>query len=220
MLSCDSRNWHQAILDLPNGDAKVEYRKTKDGRIEVMLDVSAAKFTPANLDLAALAKILGIDIDDMSKELPPEIATGDFIHLCLPIRDLPAMARLQPDFDALTKFCVSNGLETIAAFSTQVVNAKRNIHVRDFCPAVGVTESAAAGTTNAALAAYLWRNNCVQADDTGHIIVCAEQGIELGRPSQVTTRIKIKNEQIIRLQVGGVATRIIEGRLNIKMEPL
>jgi len=220
MLSCDSRNWHQAILDLPNGDAKVEYRKTKDGRIEVMLDVSAAKFTPANLDLAALAKILGIDIDDMSKELPPEIATGDFIHLYLPIRDLAAMARLQPDFDALTKFCVSNGLETIAAFSTQVVNAKRNIHVRDFCPAVGVTESAAAGTTNAALAAYLWRNNCVQADDTGHIIVCAEQGIELGRPSQVTTRIKIKNEQIIRLQVGGVATRIIEGRLNIKMEPL
>ena len=219
LLSCAGRNWHVAILELPKGAAKVEYRKIKDGRCEVMLDVSTATFNPANLDLAALAKILNIDTNDISEEFSPEIATGNFTHLCLPLRDLSAMGRLHPDFDTLRKFCISNRIETVAAFSTEVVNTEKNIHVRDFCPAVGVAESAAAGTTNAALSTYLWRHNCLRADDDGCIIVHAEQGIELGRPSQVTTRIKIKNEQIIRLQVGGIATRIIEGTLNVEMGP-
>lgn len=213
LLPIDRENWHEAVLDLPKGEANVEYRQNKDGRIEVMLDVATAIFTPANLDLTELVKILGVDIADISDELPPEVASGDFIHLCLPMRDLKAMGCFQPDFDALAKFCVSNGLETVAAFSTKVVNENSNIHVRDFCPAVGVAESAAAGTTNAALSTYLWRNRCVQADIAGDVQVCAEQGMEIGRPSYVATRIKVKDEQIMRLQVGGVASRIIEGVL-------
>ncbi len=220
LLPCDGINWHDATLELPKGAAKVEYRKDKDGRIEVMLDVSAAKFNPAKLDLAVLVRILNIDSNDISEEFSPEIAIADFTHLCVRLRDLSAMGRLEPDFEALRKFCISNRIETVAAFSTQVVNAEKNLHVRDFCPAVGVAESAAAGTTNAALATYLWRHNCLRPDDAGCLTVHAEQGIELGRPSQVTTRIKIQNNQIIRLQVGGVATRIIDGTLNVEMGSL
>jgi predicted PhzF superfamily epimerase YddE/YHI9 len=80
-----------------------------------------------------------------------------------------------------------------------------------------VSESAAAGTTNAALSSYLLRNGRIHADIEGKVQVRAEQGIELGRPRMVKTRIKIKDEHITRLQVGGVASRIIEGVLNINM---
>ena len=214
------RNWQEVVLELPKGEANVEYRQNKTGRVEVMLEIAVAQFTPANLDLTELVQILGVGIADISDELPSEVANGDFIHLCLPMRDLDAMSCLQPDFDALAKFCISNNLETVAAFSTQVVDRAHDIHVRDFCPAVGVAESAAAGTTNAALSTYLLRNGCVQADAVGNIQVFAEQGIELGRPSYVTTRIKMKDEQIMRLQVGGVASRIIEGVLNVNLGAL
>ena len=133
------------------------------------------------------------------------------------MRDLNAMQDLQPDFLALAKFCVTNGLETVAAFSTEVVDASCHLHVRDFCPAVGVAESAAAGTTNAALSAYLLRHGSVQADVGRNVLVRAEQGMELGRPSNIATRIKTKDDHITPLQVGGVASRVIEGSLNINM---
>ena len=125
---------------------------------------------------------------------------GDFTHLCLPMRDLKAMGDLSPDFETLSKFCISNGLETVAAFSTAVVDKSCDLHVRDFCPAVGVAESAAAGTTNAALSTYLFQKGLFKPCGDGNLQIKAEQGIELGRPSQVTTRIEEKNGDIKRLQ--------------------
>ena len=177
LLACDGDDWHAAVLDLPNGVAKVEYRRTAADRTEIMLDVAPARFAPANLNLEDLAQILGIGRADISAQLPPEVATGDFIHLCLPMRDLEAMQGLQPDFAALANLCVANGLETVAAFSTEVVDSAHDLHVRDFCPAVGVVESAAAGPTNAALAAYLLRHDRVQTDGVGMVTVRAKQGL-------------------------------------------
>jgi trans-2,3-dihydro-3-hydroxyanthranilate isomerase len=217
-LACDGGTWHAAVLDLPKGEARVEYRHNEAGRIDVMLDVAVPQFTPANLDLAELTKILDVDLTDISGDMPVEVASADFTHLCLPMRDLNAMGKLQPDFPALANFCVANALDTVAAFCNEVVDQTNNLHVRDFCPAVGVAESAAAGTTNAALSSYLLRNALVQPNVAGKIQVRAEQGIELGRPSNVTTLIESKGESITRLQVGGVATRIMDGVLNTEFD--
>ena len=218
LLPCENKAWHEVHLNLPNTKARVEYRRNSDARIEVRLDVKPASFTTANLNFSELARILGIDNKDYSANLEPKIATADFIHLCLPMRDLKAMKSLQPDFAALASFCKSNGLETVATFTTQVVESGRDIHVRDFCPAVGVSESAAAGTTNAALASYLLLNDIVApADKTNTLTVNSEQGIELGRPSKVSTVITMADYQIARLQVGGVASRILHGSLNAAM---
>jgi trans-2,3-dihydro-3-hydroxyanthranilate isomerase len=218
LLPSNGNGWHEAILELPKGEAIVQYRHNSKGRTEVMLDVAPAKYTPANLDMGKLAQLLGVGASTIAQNLPPEIATGDFIHLCLPIRDRSAMESLQPDFSGLAAFCVANGLETIATFSTETLNPERNLHVRDFCPAVGVAESAAAGTTNAALAGYLLRNGQVFPNAEGVLTVQAEQGIKLGRPSHVTSHITTLEGKIERLQVGGVASRVIEGFLNTKMD--
>jgi len=210
--------WCQATLDLPKGSATVEYRGTNNDRYEIMLDVATAQFAPAAIDLAELAHILGVDLDALSDRLPVEVATADFIHLCLPFRNLEQIGRVTPDFAALTHFCHVNGLETVAAFSTETTDSAHHLHVRDFCPAVGVAESAGAGTTNAALAVYLLRNDCVKADATGTVMVRAEQGVEIDRPSEVTTRIQTNGKKITRLQVGGVASRMAEGVLNVAQE--
>ena len=180
-----------------------------------MLDVAAASFTPADLDMKTLSQLLGIKQTDIAANLPTEVATADFIHLCLPLTGLDAMATLRPDFAGLSAFCVANQIETIAAFSTEVIAPGQDLHVRDFCPAVGVAESAAAGTTNAALAAYCLRYDLVTPDAQGGVIVQAEQGIELGRPSRVISRMTTDNGRIVRLQVGGVASRVLNGTLNV-----
>ena len=218
LLTCEGLGWNSALLELPNGRATVEYRQTKAGRVDVMLDVTPPTFCTPKFNLEQLVNILGVGLAEISTNLRPAIARGDFIHLCLPMRDLKAMGDLSPDFETLSKFCMSNGLETVAAFSTAVVDKSCDLHVRDFCPAVGVAESAAAGTTNAALSTYLFQKGLFKPCGDGKLQIKAEQGIELGRPSQVTTRIEEKNGNIKRLQVGGVASCIFEGRLNIDLE--
>ena len=215
LLSVPTEIWQSAVLDLPNGDATVEYRRTSTERVEIMLDVATPQFTTADIDVSELCNLLGIKHTVLATALPVEVASADFVHLCLPLQSLEAMGKIKPDFSGVANFCIANGLETVATFSTEATDNTHHLHVRDFCPAVGVAESAAAGTTNAALAAYLLRNGCVQADHTGSVVVRAEQGIEMNRPSEVTTRIQFDDNHIERLQVGGVATRIVEGVLNV-----
>ena len=114
----------------------------------------------------------------------------------------------------MVDFCNAHGIETIAVFCREVEDPENTIHVRDFCPAVGVTESAAAGTTNAALTSYLLRHDLLPAGKKV-ISLNAEQGLELGRPSSIQSIVTLADGGISRLQVGGVATKVFDGKVYV-----
>ncbi len=200
-------------LVLPTAVARVEIFRRPDDRAEVMLDIAPPDFRQDTLDLDMLASLLEITRDDFSRGLPVETAVGDFVHLIVPIKDLATMRAITPDFSAITQYCSAHGIETIACFSTEVEQPDHEIHVRDFCPAVGVPESAAAGTTNAALTAYLIRHGIVDKNTTGKIDFKAEQGLELGRRSSIRSVVSIEDGEIVRLQIGGVASKVLEGSM-------
>ena len=125
---------------------------------------------------------------------------------------------MDPDFSGIVTFCKAYGFETVVAFSRQASRPDRDLHVRDFCPAVGVPESAGAGTTNAALACYLLKHELVESNGKGVVGIFAEQGMEVGRTSTVHSVIYLDREadsRIARLQVGVGATRILAGELTI-----
>jgi len=202
-------------LVLPAAKTKVEIHRREDGRAIVMLDISPPEFRCDKFDVNQLANLLGICAEDFCQDLPLETASGDFVHLIVPVKDLDCMRAIRPDFPGVTEFCKIHGLETIACFSQQVECSDHNLHVRDFCPAVGVPESAAAGTTNAALSSYLVRHGVVKANTSGIINIKAEQGLELKRPSFVQSIVHIEDGKIARLQVGGVATKTLDGYLHV-----
>jgi len=205
-------------LCLPTTTAAVEIFRREDGRPLVMLDIQPPPFRPDDIDREELAILLGIDGEDYSREWPPEIADGDFAHLVVPIKDLEAMHRITPDFSGIIRFFHAHGIETVAVFCTEAEQSGYSIHVRDFCPAVGVPESAAAGTTNAALTSYLIRHEIVRENSDGQIIVQAEQGHEIGRPSSIRSVVSMTDGIIDRLQIGGVATKILDGQLHVPAE--
>ena len=202
-------------LHLPTNLARVELVQSAAGLTQVLLDIQVPTFRQDPIDLNELANLLGISRDDFSAEHPHETAVGDFIHLIVPVKDLAVMQRITPDFNGIINFCHKHDIQTIAAFSKQVEKLENTIHVRDFCPAVGVPESAAAGTTNGALTSYLVRHNIVEANDDGVIFVQAEQGHEINRPSSVRSIVNMDSGAIKRLQVGGVATKIMDGELHL-----
>jgi trans-2,3-dihydro-3-hydroxyanthranilate isomerase len=200
-------------LRLPKSSARVSVSETDSGRFQVMLDIKPPAFESAPPHSGDLLSVLGLDADALSQQHPLETARGDFIHLVVPLTGLEAMRAIRPDFNGMVRFCHAHGIETIAVFCLETEDPHKHLHVRDFCPAVGVSESAAAGTTNAALSSYLLRHTLVPSD-TSVIEVAAEQGIELGRPSSIYSRITLgDNGRIERLQVGGVATVVFKGEI-------
>jgi len=200
-------------LRVGSATAAVEIYKREDGRANVMLDIKPPRFENAVPDAQILATLLGITTGDYYDKLPIEMAYGDFIHLVVPISSLDVMRRIAPDFSGLKKFCLDNSIETVAVFCREVIQSEYDIHVRDFCPAVGANEAAAVGTTNAALTSYLIRHEVVHADSGERLIVLAEQGFEMNRPSSIRSVVTLRDGAINRLQVGGVATKILDGTL-------
>ena len=201
-------------LRLPKSVATVSLNKNDAGRYQVMLDITVPHFEPPPPHTGGLLKVLGLGADALAQELPLETARGDFIHLVVPLTGLEAMRAIKPDFTGMIEFCHAYGIETIAVFCTEVENTHNTIHVRDFCPAVGVNESAAAGTTNAALTSYLVRHGMVPMNQDV-ITINAEQGLELGRPSSIQSIVTLSDNSILRLQVGGIATRVMDGQVYI-----
>ena len=200
-------------LRLPGSNARVELERRQDGRIVVMLDVTPPRFEAAPEDLEPALSALGISTVELGNGPVAEIARGDFVHLVIPLVGLDAMRKIKPDFGAIVEYCHQYDIETFAVYCLETENSAADLHVRDFCPAVGVSESAAAGTTNAALASYLLRHELIRPDPKHEIMIHAEQGIELGRPSSVRSKMRVSDSGIERLQVGGVATRVLQGEV-------
>ncbi|MDH3635942.1 MAG: PhzF family phenazine biosynthesis protein [Gammaproteobacteria bacterium] len=211
-IRLDQQLTREVELRLPRSTATVELSARRDARYQVMLDIIPPRFEAPPPHTGALLKVLGLEASALANDLPLETARGDFIHLVVPLTGLEAIRAIEPDFNGMIEFCHAYGVETIAVFCSEVENSANSIHVRDFCPAVGVSESAAAGTTNATLASYLVRHDMVTAD-ADIITVNAEQGLELGRPSSVQSRVTLIGQEIDRLQVGGVATRVLDGQV-------
>jgi PhzF family phenazine biosynthesis protein len=211
-ISLDNTAVREVTLRLPNSTAKVALSLRADDRFQIMLDIVPPGFEPPPPHTGSLLKVLGLEADALATELPLETARGDFIHLVVPLTGLEAMRTIKPDFSEMVEFSHAYGIETIAVFCTEVESTHNTIHVRDFCPVVGVSESAAAGTTNAALSCYLVRHKMV---DIGQdvITINAEQGLELGRPSSIQSVVTLSDDSILRLQVGGVATRVMDGQV-------
>jgi trans-2,3-dihydro-3-hydroxyanthranilate isomerase len=200
-------------LRLPKSTANVSVTETDSGRYQVLLDITPPRFEAAPPNKFELLGLLGLDAAALSTELPLETAHGDFIHLVVPLAGLSQMRAIRPDFAGMVQFCHAHGIETIAVFCLDCEDSDKQLHVRDFCPAVGVSESAAAGTTNAALTSYLLRHSQVKVDNDS-CRVNAEQGIELGRPSSIQSQVTLASDGgIARLQVGGIATRVFQGEI-------
>jgi len=202
-------------LVLPKTPTTVRLGREDDGRTRVMVSITPAVLRPTDCDRDRLAAILGVSAGDFHPDRPIETAGGDFVHLALPMASLASVQRITPDFGRIITFCNDHGIDTIAVFSTETEREESTIHVRDFCPAVGVAESAAAGTTNAALTSYLVRHEVVRANVDGRVTVLAEQGMEIRRPSRIRSEAEVDGGSIAALRVGGVASKLLDGDLTL-----
>ncbi|MBS9776322.1 MAG: PhzF family phenazine biosynthesis protein [Fusobacterium sp.] len=86
------------------------------------------------------------------------------------------------------------------------IKKEKEAYVRNFAPIVDIDEEAATGTSNGALAFYLYQKKYLKE---GEYLTCF-QGKSMGRESKILAQI-IKNKVL----VGGNAVKILEGELTI-----
>ncbi len=120
--------------------------------------------------------------------------------------------------DALTRCRLDLRLwrELLAGYSTQKVYPvarvdARQWRVRMFAPGLGVAEDAATGSAAAAFAG--WLSERLAAPAGGTLSVRLEQGIEMGRPSELNVEIERRSGEITAVRVGGAARMFSEGTL-------
>ena len=161
---------------------------------------------------SVVAALLGLSSSDIVST--GAAATG-LRHLFVQVAGAAQLARLRVADDDLRRLCKEVGIDTVGVFALRDGDIIRaDLRVRDLCHGVGEPEEAASGTTNGALGSLLWREGllCGGAED-GRVVVVAEQGVEMGRPSRITTRLLVARGEIEAVEVGGAASRRLDGRL-------
>ena len=162
-----------------------------------------------------LYRIMGIEAEgqgvwekDPAVYLKPEKISTGLIDIMLPVKDEDELERINPDFPALTELSRRYDVVGVHAFT---VNGKDGfIHARNFAPLYDIDEEAATGTSNGALAYYLYRYGMLQPDTVNTVI----QGEKMERPSRIATQIVLQDEQP-KIRVGGLAVTLAEGEIDI-----
>lgn len=200
------------VMKARAGDVRVSTTTSSEDGVIVMMELAPPVIERSDVVRSAVAQALRVSKTAICPDLPLEIGATGLRHLFVPIVDLATMKRMTPDFAALTALSNKLALSTVLPFSLETEDRANTLHCRDFCPAVGVNEVPASGTTNSALAGYLVRNGLVgEAGTSAPFTVLAEQGVEIGRPSLIRSEIELRNGEIEVVWVGGSATLVIDG---------
>ncbi len=173
-------------------------------------------YTPWGGDRALLAAALGLAPTDLAETLPIEAGSSGVPFLYVPLASRAALARAQgraelPGLLAGVGEHAGAYLFTLDPASGDTIMAWS----RMFAPAMGIVEDAATGSAAGPFGAYLVRHGIARPDADGDAHVRIEQGVEMGRPSQLSVTITMDGEAVRDVRVGGEAVMVAEGELTL-----
>ena len=158
-----------------------------------------------------IASILDIDPRKLDSDLDRAITVTDFRTLLVPLKDLSDLESIVPDANKIRAFCRRTELDTIFAFAPSQGDWSNGIRCREFCPAIGSLESAASGTTNRSVSCFLYQRGRLPSTNDGSVRLSISQGVEMARPSHITSVVSISAGNVSRVDIGGRAIKVLNG---------
>lgn len=159
---------------------------------------------PAHADLA---KLLGISADELAGGADkPEAWSCGTPFLLVPVRDTSVLGKLHFNVAEWETQLQSFWAPHVFVFCQD--SAGSNLRARMFAPAMGITEDPATGAAASALAGYLAAR---LEPTTGTVKWNLEQGVEMGRPSQIAIECDLDEKGVKAVRVGGSAVPVFEG---------
>jgi PhzF family phenazine biosynthesis protein len=193
-------------------------QETKAGILEIEILENGLVFMEqvlpifsASVERSRVAKVLEIPESWMTNH--PQIISTGVNDLFVELDTRHHLFSIQPNSKAIAQFSEEIDCIGIHAFTLDKVNPKSVAHSRNFAPRVGIDEESATGTSNGALACYLFENHKLDLTHGNHFIL--EQGYSMNSPSEIHAKLLTKSGKIDRVQIGGYAR--VSGQDKIKI---
>ena len=134
-----------------------------------------------------------------NENLTAQVVSTGIREIFLPVESVEELNNLEPNFDNMILLAKKYNTIGIHAFAfSRDVDA----YGRNFAPVVGVLEESATGTSNGALASYLYTYKNEKKD------FVLRQGYSMNQPSEIIVNLDLINREIEKVWVGGRANII------------
>jgi trans-2,3-dihydro-3-hydroxyanthranilate isomerase len=156
---------------------------------------------------------------DVRTELhPPLIVSVGMPFLVAEVSSRDALRRAKPDAAAFARIFPCDGAFAVYLYTRDVPPAEKpcDVQARMFFPGTsGLTEDPATGSATVAAAALLAD---LASERDGEFKLRIGQGVDMGRPSLLLTRMRKQNGAVVSAHVGGACVQMMEGTFRLKGE--
>src|SRR3984893_10885622 len=149
---------------------------------------------------------------------PPQIVSVGLPFLVVEVASREALRRARPDAGAFARTFPCDGSDAVYLYTRDVAPAEKpcDLQARMFHPgSSGLSEDPATGSATVAAAALLAD---LASERDGELKLRIGQGVHMGRPSLLLTRVVKRNGAIVSAHVGGGCVQMMEGTLRLTGE--
>ena len=189
------------------GVLQVEVKKDRT----IMMSQNAPQFFEV-VNKEEIADSLNINLNEMVEGLPTQVVSTGLRDIMVPIKNLETLNAIKPDFDKVAE--ISRKYNTIGyhLFALETLG-EAHAHARNLAPLYGIPEESATGTSNGALASYLFEYSEVNRKEATHLVI--EQGYTMNKPSEIIVELETRMKNISGVKVGGKAILFSEVEVEI-----
>ncbi|MCA1455371.1 PhzF family phenazine biosynthesis protein [Bradyrhizobium sp. BRP22] len=193
---------------------------TEQGRVvgaELTAPQPLQRLSPVAAEQAAAC--LSLSASDLKTDRhPPQIVSVGLPFLMVELTSRDALKRARPDAAAFARTFPRDGSDAVYFYTRDVPASEQplDLQARMFHPgASGLSEDPATGSATAAAAALL-----ADLDGTGdgEVRLRIGQGVDMGRPSLLVTRVRRQGGTVASVHVGGGCVKMMEGALVLEGE--
>lgn len=160
---------------------------------------------------ALCASALGLAANEIGFERHvPSRYTAGVAYDLVPVASLDALGRATPHAEAFHAAFGDSDHPAPYVYTRQPEGGGRRFRARMFGLGMGIREDPATGSAAAAFAGALMQ--CEPLGDGEHDIVI-EQGVEMGRPSEIALQLVIRSGALVSAEIGGRAVLVSRGEL-------
>ena len=166
---------------------------------------------------AQAAACISVSADEVKTDRHvPQIVSVGLPFLMVEVASRDALKRARPDAAAFAGVFPRDGSDAVYFYTRNVPAAEQllDLQARMFHPgASGLSEDPATGSATAAAAALLADLDSMRH---GELKLRIGQGVDMGRPSLLLTRVRKEGGAITSVHVGGGCVQMMEGTLRLE----
>lgn len=162
----------------------------------------------AELDAANVARLCGLDVEDLVPGLPPQVVSTGTAFAIVALRSLEALARLKVNHDEATPWLRDRGARWFYVVAPELNQSQSPAQQRARMQFYN-GEDPATGSAAGCAISYLVARGAVNSGER----ILLRQGVEIGRPSHIWVSARSHEGRVTDVRVGGSTVLVAKGRL-------